>query len=136
MDSPRQMWLKRRGKISLGFFVQILLVKILFAFGLGAYLASFLKPWVGWLIALGVGLDLLFKWRWLGGIPKGSLNQIWLANRERLSYGGVCGMVGGKQLVMLGIGALLSPYLGSWAWVALLVWLLLGVRLSIQFFKL
>ena len=65
MPNLSQWWLKHRDRLSFGTITLIFTGKFLVALGIGAILASCLRPWAWWLIGLGVALDLLAKWRWL-----------------------------------------------------------------------
>lgn len=65
MNGLRKWWLKKRDRLSLGLFVEMVTGKFLIGLGLGAFFAESLNAWAWWLIGIGVLIDGLAKWRWL-----------------------------------------------------------------------
>ena len=104
MDSPKQMWLKRRGKIGFELIVLSLAGNSLMGLVIGVVASDLLRPW-GWgLIGVGMVIDGLAKWRYLGGFPKKGLKTIWLERRGSLSYGLLFALMTGKALFFIGVG--------------------------------
>ena len=132
--NPKQTWLDRRSKISSGLFAALVLSKTLFYFGFAMFFAASLREWAVWFVAVGMPLDFYGKWKWLDKFPSGSWSKIWIDNREQLSYGRLCQIIGGKILVVFGLGIALAPWLISYVWWIIGASLLLGTIAVIRYY--
>ncbi len=135
MDSPRQMWLKRRGKVSFELIALSLAGNSLMGLVIGIVASDALRPW-GWgLIGAGLVIDGLAKWRYLGGFPKKGIKTIWLERRGNLNYGLLFALMTGKTIFFIGVGVFtaqwLAPYLSGIFTTALVI----GTVVAMQFFK-
>jgi len=130
------MWLKRRGKIGFELIVLSLAGNSLMGLVIGVVASDLLRPW-GWgLIGVGMVIDGLAKWRYLGGFPKKGLKTIWLERRGSLSYGLLFALMTGKALFFIGVGTFTAQWLVPYLSGILTTALVIGTVVAMQFIKL